>query len=103
MILITYIIAGIALLTNMNLLLIFSYFQQTLLLRIMPATWCPHDVKSIGNADNDGSADKFSSIIGILKLPKSNFVNEHSIYWAMLLSFKTNNALFFLTAPDATE
>lgn len=79
MILITYIIAGIALLTNMNLLLIFSYFQQTLLLRIMPATWCPHDVKSIGSTDNDGSADKFSSIIGILKLQKSNFVKECSM------------------------
>ena len=50
-----YIIAGIALLTNMNLLLIFSCLQQTLLLRVTPATWCPHDVKSIGNTDNDGS------------------------------------------------
>lgn len=69
----------------------------------MPATWCPHDVKSIGNTDNDWSADKFSSIIGILKSPKSNFVNEQSISDGDAIIIKTNNALFFKTAPGATE
>ena len=76
MILITYIIAGIALLTNMNLLLIFSCLQQTLLLRVTPATWCPHDVKSIGNPDNNES-DKYLRHHTISNL---NFPTVLSIY-----------------------